>query len=76
VKTAFIIHGAYGKSRENWFSWLKEELEKEGYQVYVPDFLHPVIKALTRGCISLRNIRYRFLQTLSLLDIAWVVLLS
>jgi hypothetical protein len=37
----FIIHGAYGHPNENWFRWLKNELEKEGVDVYVPKFPTP-----------------------------------
>ena len=40
-KTAFIIHGSYGNPQENWFPWLKVELEKIGYQVFVPQFPIP-----------------------------------
>ncbi|MFA6917451.1 MAG: alpha/beta hydrolase [Candidatus Gracilibacteria bacterium] len=40
-KTAFIIHGVEGYPEENWFPWLKAELEKEGYQVFVPQFPTP-----------------------------------
>ncbi len=41
IKRAFIIHGAYGHPEENWFPWLKKELEKEGIEVYVPKFPTP-----------------------------------
>ncbi|MFH1193834.1 MAG: alpha/beta hydrolase, partial [bacterium] len=38
MKTAFIIHGALGDPNENWFPWLKSELERLGFAVYVPAF--------------------------------------
>jgi len=34
----FLIHGSFGHPDENWFSWLKEELEKLDCQVFVPQF--------------------------------------
>jgi len=37
----FIIHGAYGHPNENWFPWLKEELEKRKIKVYIPKFPTP-----------------------------------
>ncbi len=36
MKNAFIIHGSYGNPRENWFLWLKNELEKINYKVFAP----------------------------------------
>lgn len=41
MKTALIIHGAYGNPNENWIPWLKSELEKFGYEVAVPVFPTP-----------------------------------
>jgi len=41
IDTAFIIHGAYGSSQENWFPWLKSKLEEKGLKVYAPDFPTP-----------------------------------
>ncbi|MFA5925952.1 MAG: alpha/beta hydrolase [Parcubacteria group bacterium] len=37
----FLIHGAYGDPEENWFPWIKSELEKRGLGVYVPKFPTP-----------------------------------
>lgn len=34
----FIIFGIDGKPNENWFPWLKSELEKIGINVIVPEF--------------------------------------
>ncbi len=38
-----IIHGTEGYPEENWFPWLKSQLESEGYQVFVPQFPSPPI---------------------------------
>lgn len=41
MATVFIIHGAYGHPEENWFPWLKHELENKGHEVFVPQFPTP-----------------------------------
>jgi predicted alpha/beta hydrolase family esterase len=41
MKTAIIIHGAYGSPDENWFPWLKRELEKLRLRVIAPRFPTP-----------------------------------
>lgn len=38
---SFIIHGAYGHPEENWFPWLKEKLEEQGHEVFVPKLPTP-----------------------------------
>ncbi|MFA5947871.1 MAG: alpha/beta fold hydrolase [Candidatus Gracilibacteria bacterium] len=43
MKNVIIIHGTEGYPEENWFPWLKKELEKDGYNVIVPQFPSPPI---------------------------------
>ena len=43
---AFIIHGSFGTPQENWFPWLRGELEKEGCSVFVPRFPTPQNQSL------------------------------
>jgi len=37
MKKALIIQGWYQKPDQHWYPWLKYQLEKKGYEVYVPD---------------------------------------
>lgn len=46
-RTIIIIHGSYGNPEENWFPWLRKELEKLGQNVIVPQF--PIPKVETPG---------------------------
>jgi predicted alpha/beta hydrolase family esterase len=39
----FIFHGTEGYPEENWFPWLKRELESKGYNVIVPQFPSPPV---------------------------------
>ena len=41
-----IIHGVYGHPEENWFPWLKKQLEGMGYEVMVPHFPTPLDQSL------------------------------
>lgn len=41
----FIFHGTEGHPKENWFPWLKGELETKGYNVIVPQFPSPPVVA-------------------------------
>jgi uncharacterized protein len=36
-----IVHGAYGNPGENWFPWLKKELESRGSEAITPGFPTP-----------------------------------
>jgi len=42
----FIIHGSFGHPEENWFPWLKSELEKIGCRVFIPRFPTPENQSL------------------------------
>jgi hypothetical protein len=41
MTNAFIFHGTAGHPQENWFPWLKEQLETKGVRVIVPQFPTP-----------------------------------
>lgn len=36
-----IVHGAYGHPQENWFDWLKKELENMAVPCHVPPLPTP-----------------------------------
>ena len=36
TKKVFIVHGWSGHPEDDWFPWLKKELESLGYEVHVP----------------------------------------
>lgn len=41
----FIFHGTEGHPKENWFPWIKNELEGKGCEVIVPQFPSPPVVA-------------------------------
>ena len=55
MTNVFIIHGTYGNPDENWFPWLKSELEKSGFKVFVPKFPTPENQALENWLKVFKN---------------------
>jgi len=45
---AFIFHGTAGYPEENWFPWLKAELEQRGCETIVPQFPTPENQSLEK----------------------------
>ena len=45
MNKVFIIHGTEGYPEENWFPWMKSELEEKGCEVIVPQFPSPPVVA-------------------------------
>jgi len=37
VRKALILEGWFNNPDDNWYPWLKKELEKKGYKVYIPE---------------------------------------
>lgn len=37
MEKALILHAWYGSPEADWYPWLKGELEKKGYEVWVPE---------------------------------------
>lgn len=41
MRNIFIFHGTEGYPEENWFPWLKDQLQSMGHAVHVPQFPSP-----------------------------------
>jgi uncharacterized protein len=50
-----IFHGTGGHPEENWFPWLKKELEEQGHNVSIPAFPTPEGQSLESWLEVLKN---------------------
>ena len=55
-KRVFVIHGYGASPKDNWFPWLKEELEKKGFDVSVPQMPDTDNPTLGKWLPHLRNL--------------------
>jgi predicted alpha/beta hydrolase family esterase len=37
MRKALVLEAWYSKPNDNWYPWLKKELERKGYKVFIPD---------------------------------------
>jgi predicted alpha/beta hydrolase family esterase len=47
MKNVLILHGTQADSKSNWFTWLKEELDKRGFKTWLPDLPNSNLPSLT-----------------------------
>jgi predicted alpha/beta hydrolase family esterase len=55
-KRAIIIHGYAGYPNENWFQWLKDELKKKEFEVFIPAMPNTNTPQLREWLPTLRSI--------------------
>jgi hypothetical protein len=61
MKNALILHGTQGNPRGNWFQWLKKQLQKKGYKVWVPKLPTPGKPRVSRNVkYILANKKWKF----------------
>ena len=47
MKNVLILHGTQATSKSNWFTWLREELDKKGFKTWLPDLPNSNLPSLT-----------------------------
>lgn len=53
MKRIIIVHRWEGGSNEDWLPWIKVELEKNGYEVLVPDMPDTDVPVIEKWCAKL-----------------------
>lgn len=56
MNRAIIIHGWEGKPGEGWQRWLRQELEKKGFQVFAPQMPNATLPKLDEWLTALREL--------------------
>ena len=60
-----IVHGIQGSPEENWFPWLKKELELSGCNVFVPQFPNPQKPVLSEWLETLDQYKDNYIRLLN-----------
>lgn len=55
-KRIIIVHGWEGSPQGNWFPWLKDKLEGEGYEVIVPAMPNPNLPVMQEWLAKLSSV--------------------
>lgn len=61
MKNALILHGTEGSPDENWFQWLGNKLEEDGYNVWIPqlpDSNFPDLEKYNRFLLSNKDWKF------------------
>ena len=56
MKKAYMIHGWDGTSEENWFPWLRRELESKGFEVIAPQMPDADLPRIKKWVSALKSI--------------------
>lgn len=55
AKVCYILHGLGASPSDNWFPWLKQQLNSKGYRVIVPEFPNTFLPKITEWLAVLKK---------------------